>query len=119
MTIPESTFATEIALDEQLILDLVHRSIRRGNTIIALSELEWGIVAALLASQRPLSTYDLLEQVWHDRQGDPHQVWTVINRLRQKIEPDPRCPRFVCRNRSFGYWLALSLPCRERHLGEG
>jgi two-component system response regulator MtrA len=96
-----------IVLSEQLTLDLTHRSVQRGSAVIALSELEWGIVSALLASRRPLSTNDLLEQVWHDRYSDPRQVWAVIGRLRHKLEPDPRNPRFLRRNRSFGYWLAL------------
>ena len=108
-----------IMLSEQLVLDLAHRSIRRGSAVIALSELEWGVVAALLVSQHPLSTNDLLEQVWHDRYADPRLVWAVIDRLRRKVEPDPRHPRFVLRNRSFGYWLVLRESEVSGGVGEG
>jgi two-component system alkaline phosphatase synthesis response regulator PhoP len=98
-----------IVLDTALVLDLAHQSVRRGSAIIPLSELEWGIVSVLLASARPLSTQELLAQVWHDPLGDPRLVWSVMGRLRRKLEPDPRQPRVLCCNRSFGYWLVIPL----------
>lgn len=104
-----------IALDGEITLHAAHHSIWRGGEEIPLSELEWKVLQALLTSGRTLSTNDLLEQVWHDRYGDPRQVWAVIGRLRLKIEPDPRHPRYVRHNRSFGYWLAV--PCHERDEG--
>lgn len=51
---------------------------------------------------RVYSRDQLYDQVWGDY-GDPRTVTVHINRLREKIEPDPGAPRFIQTVRGIGY----------------
>ncbi|MGH2592543.1 MAG: winged helix-turn-helix domain-containing protein [Anaerolineae bacterium] len=55
---------------------------------------------------RPVSSAELLEVVWHisiGKGGTIAQVKNCIKRLRQKIEPDVKHPRYVQSRRGWGY----------------
>lgn len=83
-----------------------HEVIRQGQRI-DLTPLEFQILE-LLASEpgRAWSRNDLLDRVWsteyegYQRNIDPH-----INRLRKKLETDPKNPRYVLTVRGVGYKL--------------
>lgn len=83
-----------------------HEVIREGDRI-DLTPLEFQILE-LLASEpgRAWSRNDLLDRVWsteyegYQRNIDPH-----INRLRKKLETDPKNPRYVLTVRGVGYKL--------------
>lgn len=74
-----------------VILDPLHRVVRRDGRPIMLSVNEFGLLEALLrASPAPLSAEDLLEAVW-DENVDPvtKTVYVTIGRLRRKLgDPD-------------------------------
>ena len=62
----------------------------------------------LLSANRVVSVDRLLDDLW---EGDPPESGSVslrvhVSRLRQKIEPDPRHPRYVKTVRGAGYLLA-------------
>lgn len=62
--------------------------------------------------ERPVSREELLEKVWGYRQADSIETRTVdihIAKLRRKIEPDPKLPRYLVTLRGEGYRL-LSQP---------
>ncbi len=49
----------------------------------------------------------LLERVWGmGYAGETRLVWQAIHRLRRKIEPDPRHPRYIQTRAGIGYMLA-------------
>jgi DNA-binding response OmpR family regulator len=51
---------------------------------------------------------ELLEKVWgYGHQGYLHTVNTHINRLRNKIEPDPAQPKYIQTVWGVGYKLAV------------
>ena len=90
-----------------LVIDKRRHEVMRGSERLDLTPLEFQILE-LLASEpgRAWSRNDLLDQVWsteyegYQRNIDPH-----INRLRKKLEDDPKNPRYVLTVRGVGYKL--------------
>ncbi len=91
----------------ELIIDKRRHEVVREGARIDLTPLEFQILE-LLASEpgRAWSRNDLLDRVWsteyegYQRNIDPH-----INRLRKKLETDPKNPRYVLTVRGVGYKL--------------
>jgi two-component system alkaline phosphatase synthesis response regulator PhoP len=90
-----------------LVVDKRRHEVSRGGARIDLTPLEFQILE-LLASEpgRAWSRNDLLDRVWsteyegYQRNIDPH-----INRLRKKLEGDPKNPHYVLTVRGVGYKL--------------
>jgi two-component system alkaline phosphatase synthesis response regulator PhoP len=90
-----------------LVIDKRRHEVIREGTRIDLTPLEFQILE-LLASEpgRAWSRNNLLDRVWsteyegYQRNIDPH-----INRLRKKLETDPKNPRYVLTVRGVGYKL--------------
>lgn len=90
-----------------LVIDKRRHEVTRGGARIELTPLEFQILE-LLASEpgRAWSRNALLDQVWsteyegYQRNIDPH-----INRLRKKLEDDPKNPHYVLTVRGVGYKL--------------
>ena len=90
-----------------LVVDRRRHEVSRGGAAIDLTPLEFQILE-LLASEpgRAWSRNALLDRVWsteyegYQRNIDPH-----INRLRKKLETDPKNPRYVLTVRGVGYKL--------------
>jgi len=90
-----------------LVVDLRRHEVSRSGERIDLTPLEFQILE-LLASEpgRAWSRNDLLDRVWsteyegYQRNIDPH-----INRLRKKLENDPKNPHYVLTVRGVGYKL--------------
>jgi two-component system, OmpR family, alkaline phosphatase synthesis response regulator PhoP len=94
-----------------LVIDKRRHEISRAGERVELTPLEFQILE-LLASEpgRAWSRNDLLDHVWsteyegYQRNIDPH-----INRLRKKLEVDPKNPQYVLTVRGVGYKLNESL----------
>jgi DNA-binding response OmpR family regulator len=90
-----------------LVVDKRRHEVSRGGDRVDLTPLEFQILE-LLASEpgRAWSRNDLLDRVWsteyegYQRNIDPH-----INRLRKKLENDPKNPHYVLTVRGVGYKL--------------
>ena len=90
-----------------LVVDRRRHEVSRAGVRIDLTPLEFQILD-LLASEpgRAWSRNDLLDRVWsteyegYQRNIDPH-----INRLRKKLEADPKNPHYVLTVRGVGYKL--------------
>lgn len=90
-----------------LVVDRRRHEVSRAGSRIDLTPLEFQILE-LLASEpgRAWSRNDLLDRVWsteyegYQRNIDPH-----INRLRKKLESDPKNPHYVLTVRGVGYKL--------------
>ncbi|HMJ25740.1 MAG TPA: response regulator transcription factor [Pyrinomonadaceae bacterium] len=90
-----------------LVVDKRRHEVSRAGARIDLTPLEFQILE-LLASEpgRAWSRNDLLDRVWsteyegYQRNIDPH-----INRLRKKLEADPKNPHYVLTVRGVGYKL--------------
>src|SRR5205823_3113400 len=90
-----------------LVVDRRRHEVSRAGKRVDLTPLEFQILD-LLASEpgRAWSRNDLLDRVWsteyegYQRNIDPH-----INRLRKKLESDPKRPNYVLTVRGVGYKL--------------
>lgn len=97
--------ASEILTIGDLIVDLGAHSVSRAGVSIAVTPLEFDLLAALAA--RPgfvFSREQLLAEVWgyHDA-GDTRLVNVHVQRLRGKVEVDPEHPVSVVTVRGVGY----------------
>ena len=91
----------------ELVIDKRRHEVTLRGEAVELTPLELQILERLASEPgRAWSRNDLLDQVWsteyegYQRNVDPH-----INRLRQKIEDDPKNPRYVLTVRGVGYKL--------------
>jgi two-component system KDP operon response regulator KdpE len=48
----------------------------------------------------------VLQAVWGSEYGDESDyVWTFVQRIRRKLEPDRHHPRYVLTETGVGYWM--------------
>lgn len=90
-----------------LIIDKRRHEVLRNGLRIDLTPLEFQILE-LLASEpgRAWSRNALLDRVWStDYEGYQRNIDPHINRLRKKLETDPKNPRYVLTVRGVGYKL--------------
>jgi len=92
-----------------LTIDLQLQEVTRWGRHIHLTPLEFAVLAYLARQQgRSVSLPELLAHVWFvspDNGGTLAQVHNCIKRIRHKIEPDVRHPRYLLSERGWGYWL--------------
>jgi DNA-binding response OmpR family regulator len=103
-----------------LTIDLRTCKVTRWNRPIHLTPLEFQVIAYLAhRPDRPVSLNELLAAVWSaspEMGGTLAQVHCCIQRLRQKIEPDPKHPRYLLSERGWGYWLQDPTAMATTHL---
>jgi DNA-binding response OmpR family regulator len=91
----------------ELVIDKRRHEVMRSGQRVDLTPLEFQILD-LLASEpgRAWSRNALLDQVWStDYEGYQRNIDPHINRLRKKIEADPKNPHYVLTVRGVGYKL--------------
>ena len=100
-----------------LEIDVESRELRRWGTPIELTTLQFDVLACLAQSHpHPVTPSQLLKDVWRttpERGGTVDQVKSCIKRLRGKIEPHPKHPRYLLTVREKGY--LLQNPLRAPH----
>jgi len=86
-------------------VDLANRRVTRDGVDIHLSQIEFRLLAALLAHPGKVLTHlQLLQDVWGPAYVEHnHYVRIYIGRLRQKLEADPAQPRFLRTETGIGY----------------
>ncbi|BDP99951.1 MtrAB system response regulator MtrA [Aquiluna sp. KACHI24] len=89
----------------QITLDPLSFEVKRGDTPIALTPLEFKLLHTLATKpQQVFSREMLLEQVWgYQYKADTRLVNVHVQRLRSKIEIDPENPKIVLTVRGHGY----------------
>ncbi len=100
----EQRAATEFRLGE-LTVDYSHQRVLVREREVNLSATEYRVLCCLTANAGfVVSQDDLLAKVWgHEYRGDHDILKVCISRLRNKIESDPRHPRYILTKRGFGY----------------
>ncbi|SOE46245.1 two-component system, OmpR family, response regulator MtrA [Salinibacterium xinjiangense] len=88
-----------------LTLDVAGHEVRRGESKISLTPLEFELLLALALKPQQVFTREmLLEQVWgYHYKADTRLVNVHVQRLRAKVEEDPDNPRIVMTVRGVGY----------------
>ena len=88
-----------------VVLEVCTNKVLRGGETLEFSSKEFELLQYFLGHPDETLTRDrLLQEVWGYR--DPRETRTLdthVSRLRQKVEPEPRKPRFVVTVRSVGY----------------
>jgi two-component system response regulator MtrA len=100
--VPSSTAALTLG---EVSIDFVGHEVKRDGRVIALTRLEFDLLAALAREPGRVFTRDaLLSEVWGYRQtSDTRLVNVHVQRLRSKIERDPDNPELVMTVRGVGY----------------
>jgi len=90
-------------------VDLTTRLAYRGDTELHLTPLEYRVIDCLARDAGLIVTQQqLIKEVWGpDRVGDTRGLRAYIKMLRQKIEPEPRQPRYVLTEVGVGYRLIV------------
>jgi two-component system KDP operon response regulator KdpE len=91
--------------DGYLILNVATHRVLVGQREVHLTKTEFDLLHCLLQHvDHIVSHHLLLETVWGpDSKGMSDSVRVYIRRLRQKIEPDPASPRYICTRFHQGY----------------
>ncbi|WP_194383493.1 MtrAB system response regulator MtrA [Microbacterium luteum] len=102
---PASQPSAEIMCIGDLSVDVAAHEVRRGETPIPLTPLEFELLVALASKpQQVFSREMLLEQVWgYHYKADTRLVNVHVQRLRAKVEIDPDNPKIVTTVRGVGY----------------
>lgn len=91
----------------ELVIDKRRHEVYVGGNRVDLTPLEFHILEKLASEPgRAWSRNDLLDEIWStDYEGYQRNVDPHINRLRRKIETDPKNPHYVLTVRGVGYKL--------------
>ncbi|WP_106211120.1 MtrAB system response regulator MtrA [Glaciihabitans tibetensis] len=102
---PAAESPTELLQVGDLVLDIAGHEVRRGDSRINLTPLEFELLLALAMKPQQVFTREmLLEQVWgYHYKADTRLVNVHVQRLRAKVEHDPDNPRIVMTVRGVGY----------------
>ncbi len=89
------------------MIDLEGKRITSHRRNVSLTPREWDTLRTLMNHVgRIVTAQDLLEEAGGKRDGsEGENARTYITRLRKKLEPDPRNPRYILLERGFGYRL--------------
>ena len=88
-----------------LSVDLVRRSVKRGDKEVKLSPKEYDLLRLLVQHAGKVLTHKfLLQELW-DEPTDPQYLRVYVRQLRQKIEADPERPQYVITEIGIGYRL--------------
>jgi two-component system KDP operon response regulator KdpE len=90
-----------------ITVDLVKRSAQGPAGPLHLTPLEYRLIDCLARNAGMIVTQaQLIRETWGpDRLGDSRGLRTYVKMLRQKLEPDPRQPRYLLTEAGVGYRL--------------
>ncbi|QBR74633.1 MtrAB system response regulator MtrA [Microbacterium sediminis] len=102
---PTAEPTTENLRVGDLVIDVAAHEVRRGDTLIPLTPLEFELLVALATKPNQVFSREmLLEQVWgYHYKADTRLVNVHVQRLRSKVEIDPDDPKIVMTVRGVGY----------------
>ncbi len=100
-----STHEPEIVIDDELRINFDQRKVIVRGQEIRLRPTEHRLLYQLVTNAGKLLTHDtLLARVWGPEYRDEdHYVRLYVTYLRQKIEKDPKNPRYILSERGLGY----------------
>jgi DNA-binding response OmpR family regulator len=95
-----------------LELDDDRKAVTVDGEPVSLTALEFGILRHLIASpDRVYSSAQIYEAVWQEPAFDPGRTVAVhVRHIREKIEADPRHPRYLKVVFGLGYKVVVALP---------
>ena len=105
---PEAGSEPQLVETGQFRIDPLSHTVTVSGKPVELSPREFDLLYTLaLDPNRVFSVDELLGRVWGaEFLGQPQAVYVHIRWLREKIEPDPRVPRYLITVRGVGYKLS-------------
>jgi two-component system, OmpR family, KDP operon response regulator KdpE len=102
---PAPTPKTQIIVDDYLAIDFGRRDVVVGGRRISLRPTEYRLLYHLVSNAGRVLTHEtLLAKVWgYEYRTEENYVRLYVTYLRQKIEEDPRRPRYILNERGLGY----------------
>ena len=102
---PAPTPKTRIVVDDYLALDFDRHEVVAGGQRVPLRPTEYRLLYHLVNNAGRVLTHEtLLAKVWgYEYRTEEHYVRLYVTYLRQKIEEDPRRPRYILNERGLGY----------------
>jgi len=96
---------TEIWVDDSLSIDFSRRKVIVRGKEVHLRPTEYRLLYHLVSNAGRVLTHEtLLRRVWgHEYRDEDHYLWLYITYLRQKIEEDPKHPKYILGERGIGY----------------
>jgi len=90
-----------------LTIDFAQHQVNMNGAEVALTPIEYRILAYLAQNSGRVITQDLLlEHVWGaEYLGESHMLQVNINRLRRKLEPDTVHPHYILTKVGVGYYV--------------
>ena len=95
----------------RITVDTGAMTVAKDGAVLELSQREYDLVRLLASNPgRVFSREALMEQVWNYEGylGEMRAVDVAIKRLREKLEDDPKDPKFIITRRGLGYIFAES-----------
>ena len=92
-----------------ITVDLVRRTAHGAQGAVHLTPLEYRVLDCLARSAGMIVTQtQLIREAWGpERAGDTRGLRSYIKMIRQKLEPDPRQPRYLLTEAGVGYRLRI------------
>ena len=96
---------TEIRVDDSLSIDFSHRKVMVKGKEVHLRPTEYRLLYHLVSNAGHVLTHEtLLRRVWgYEYRDEDHYLWLYITYLRQKLEEDPKHPKYILGERGIGY----------------
>jgi len=96
---------TEIRVDDSLSIDFSHRKVMVKGKEVHLRPTEYRLLYHLVSNAGHILTHEtLLRRVWgYEYRDEDHYLWLYITYLRQKLEEDPKHPKYILGERGIGY----------------
>jgi DNA-binding response OmpR family regulator len=93
-----------------LLVDFAQRCVFVRGREVNLSPTEYRLLCELVKQpNRVLVSEYLLEKVWGiGYEGEGHLLWQTVHRLRRKVEPQPKSPRYIQTRPGIGYVFVSS-----------
>jgi two-component system KDP operon response regulator KdpE len=88
-------------------VDLASRVVRRAGAELRLTAKEHDLLRYLaLHAGRVVTHRQILRELWGvNAEESPQYLWVYMTHLRQKLEPNPREPRYLMTDAGVGYRL--------------
>jgi DNA-binding response OmpR family regulator len=105
LEIPTPAPKTEIRVDDDLSIDFSRRKLLVRGKEVHLRPTEYRLLYHLVSNAGHVLTHEaLLRRVWgYEYREEDHYVWLYITYLRQKLEEDPKHPKYILGERGIGY----------------
>ena len=102
---PKGSGGEAIQVDDRLRVDFDRHEIFVNNELVKLRPTEYRLLYHLVQNAGWVVSHDqLLAKVWgYEYQSETHYLRLYVNYLREKLESDPRDPKYILTERGVGY----------------